>query len=114
MDRILGVIQGYEGKFDATIELTLDMQKRFEEKLEALREENGEIKARLYDKRDDSEKERSPEKSEEERSHHKSQKDKAQSSKGTHQETKEPKKNRESEVSDTMSSYPRSKKVESV
>ena len=35
MDRILGVIQGYEGKADATVELMLDMQKRFEEKLEA-------------------------------------------------------------------------------
>ena len=38
MDIILGVIQGYEGKVDATVELMLDMQKRFEEKLEALRE----------------------------------------------------------------------------
>ena len=42
----------------------LDMQKRFEEKLEALREENGEIKAWLYDKRDDLEKEKSPKKKE--------------------------------------------------
>ena len=88
MDRILGVIQGCEGKANATVELMLDMKKRFEEKLEALREENGEIKARLYDKRDDSEKEKSPEKSEEERSHHKGQKDKGQSSKGIYQETK--------------------------
>ena len=92
----------------------LDMQKRFEEKLEALREENGEIKAQLYDQGDNLEKEKSPDKSEEERSHCKSQKDKAQSSKGTHQETKEPKKNRESEISDTISSYPRLKKVEPV
>ena len=45
MDRMLGVIQGYEGKTDTTMELMLDMQKRFEEKLEALKEENGKIKA---------------------------------------------------------------------
>ena len=45
MDKILGVIQGYEGKADTTMELMLDMQKRFEEKLEALREENSTIKA---------------------------------------------------------------------
>ena len=44
-DRILGVIQGYEGIIDTTMELMLDMQKSFEEKVEALREENGEIKA---------------------------------------------------------------------
>ena len=47
MDRMFGVIQGYEGKTDTTMELMLDMQKRFEEKLEALREENGGIKAQL-------------------------------------------------------------------
>ena len=41
MDKILGVIQGYEGKIDTTMELMLDIHKRFEEKLEALREENG-------------------------------------------------------------------------
>ena len=80
-----------------------------------MREDNGEIKARLDDKRDDSEKEKSLQKSEEEEiSHCRSQKDKDQSSKRTHQETNEPKKNRESEVSDIASSYPRSKKVEPV
>ena len=68
----------------------------------------------MYDKWDDLEKEKSLEKSEEEKSHHRSQKDKDQSSRGTHQETKEQKKNRESEVSDTTSSYPRSKNVEPV
>ena len=47
MDRILGVIQGYEGKIDKTMELMLDIQKRFEEKLEALREENGAIKVQM-------------------------------------------------------------------
>ena len=83
LDIIFGVIQGYEEKADDTVELMLDMKKRFEEKLEALREENGEIKARLYDKRDDLEKEKSLEKSEEERSHRRSQRDKDQSSKGT-------------------------------
>ena len=83
MDRILGVIQGYEGKADATVKLMFDMHKRVEEKLEALREENEELEARLYDKRDDSEKDKSSEKSEEERSHRKSQRDKYQSSKGT-------------------------------
>ena len=45
MDRMLGVIQGYEVKTDTTMELMLDIQKRFEEKVEALREENGKIKA---------------------------------------------------------------------
>ena len=38
MDIILGVIQGCEGKTDMTMELILDMQKRFEENLEALRQ----------------------------------------------------------------------------
>ena len=56
MDKILGVIQGYEGKTDMTMELMLDMQKRFEEKLEALREENCEIKARLDSQKDETEK----------------------------------------------------------
>ena len=79
-----------------------------------MREENGEIKARLYDKRDDSEKEKSSEKSKEERSHRKSQRDKDQSSKGTRQETKDQKKNRECEVSNIASSYLRSKKTEPV
>ena len=37
IDMILGVIQGYEGKTDTTMELKLDMQKTFEEKLEVLR-----------------------------------------------------------------------------
>ena len=41
MDKLLGVIQSYEGKADTTMELMLDMQKTFEEKLKALREENG-------------------------------------------------------------------------
>ena len=37
MDIILRAIQGYEGKSDTMMELMLDMQKRFEEKLEAPR-----------------------------------------------------------------------------
>ena len=45
MDKIFRAIQGYEGKTDVTMELMLDMQKRFEEKLEALRQENSAIKA---------------------------------------------------------------------
>ena len=65
MDKILGVIQGYEGKTDTTMELMLDMQKNFEEKLEALKEENGEIKARLEGKKNNLEKERTSERSEE-------------------------------------------------
>ena len=47
MDKILGVIQGYEEKTDTTMKLMLDMQKRFEEKLVVLKEENGKIKAQL-------------------------------------------------------------------
>ena len=35
MDKILGLIQGYEGKSDTTMELMLDMHKSFEEKLES-------------------------------------------------------------------------------
>ena len=45
MDIILRAIQGYEEKANTTMELMLDMQKRFEEKLEALRQENSAIKA---------------------------------------------------------------------
>ena len=45
MDKILGMIQGYEGKTEMTMELMLDMQKSFKEKLEALKEENDAIKA---------------------------------------------------------------------
>ena len=85
MDRILGVIQGYEGKTDTTMELMLDMQKRFEGKLEALREDNGEIKAWIDGKKNDLKREKSPKNSEEgERSLHKSQKDKDQSTRGAH------------------------------
>ena len=65
MDKILGMIQGYEGKIDTTMELMLDMQKSFKEKLKALREENDAIKAQLDGQRNDSERERSPWKSRE-------------------------------------------------
>ena len=41
------------------------MQKRFEEKLEALREENSAIKVQLNGRKNDSEREESPEKSKE-------------------------------------------------
>ena len=47
MDKIFRVIQGYEEKIDITMELILDMQKRFEEKLEALKQYNNAIKAQL-------------------------------------------------------------------
>ena len=33
MDKKLGMIQGYEGKTDTTMELMLDIEKSFEEKL---------------------------------------------------------------------------------
>ena len=66
MDKILGVIQGYEGKTDTTMKLMLDMQKSFKEKIEALRQENGATKAQLDSQRNDSERERSPVKSREE------------------------------------------------
>ena len=59
MDRILGVIQGYKGKIDTTMELMLDMQKSFREKIEALRQENSAIKVRLDDQKNNSERERS-------------------------------------------------------
>ena len=59
MDRMLGVIQGYKGKTDTTMELMLDKHKRFEEKLEALREENGKIKAWLDGQKNYTKKERS-------------------------------------------------------
>ena len=61
MDKLLGVIQSYEGKADTTMELMLDMQKTFEEKLNALREENDEIKTRLEEKKNNSEKDKTPE-----------------------------------------------------
>ena len=54
MDKLLGVVQNYEGKEDTTMELILNMQKTFEEELKTLREENGEIKARMEGRKDDS------------------------------------------------------------
>ena len=56
MDMILGAIREYEGKTDTTIELMLDMQKRFKEKMEALRQENNAIKAWLNNQEDKHEK----------------------------------------------------------
>lgn len=47
MDQILGMIQGYEGKTDTAVEMMLDMQKKFEERLEALRLENDAIKVQI-------------------------------------------------------------------
>ena len=58
MDKLLGVVQNYEGKADTTMELMLNMQKTFEEELKTLREENGEIRARMEGKKDNSRKER--------------------------------------------------------
>ena len=58
MDKLLGVVQNYEGKANTTMELMLNMQKTFEEELKTLREENGEIKARMEGRKDDSRKER--------------------------------------------------------
>ncbi len=95
------------------MELMLDMQKTFKEKLEALREENGEIKARLDGRKNNSKKERMSKRSEEgEKSQQKSLEDKDQSTRGTHQKTKEPKKTKDNEVFDTTSSYMRAKKME--
>ena len=61
LDKLLGVIQSYEGKADTTMELMLDVQKTFEKKIKALREENGEIKAQIEEKKNNSEKEKTPE-----------------------------------------------------
>ena len=47
MDKLLGVVQNYEGKADTTMELMMNMQKNFEEELKTLREENGEIRAQM-------------------------------------------------------------------
>ena len=82
MDKILRMIQGYEGKTYTTMELMLDMQKRFEEKLEALREENSAIKAQLNGRKNYLEIAESFEKSKEEgESRQKNLKNKEQSSK---------------------------------
>ena len=40
MDTILVAIWGYEGKTDAIVELMLEMQKKFNDKLDALEQEN--------------------------------------------------------------------------
>ena len=47
MDVILGAIQGYEGKTNATLELMLKMKKKFNGKLEALEQDNNLIEAQL-------------------------------------------------------------------
>ena len=64
MDISLGTIQGYEGKANTTIELMLDIKKRFEETLEALRQENSEINAQLNNQDNKEEKDESSEDSE--------------------------------------------------
>ena len=51
---------------DTTMELILDMQKRFEEKLEALRVENSAIKVQLKGQKNDSERVENLEESKEE------------------------------------------------
>ena len=108
MDKLLGVVQSSEGKADTTMELMLNMQKTFEEELKTLREETGEIKARIEGKKNNSGKERTLEGSAEgEGSQGKERGEKDQSTKETHQKTKEPKKMKENEVSDTSSSYTR-------
>ena len=53
MDDILISIRGYEGKTDATVELMLDMQRRFNEKLDVLEQENNLIKAQLNKDKDE-------------------------------------------------------------
>ena len=79
--------------------------------MEALREENGAIKAQLNGQRNDWEKAKSLEKSrEEEISVQKSHKNKVQSSRETFERTKEPTKNANNEVSNTASSCIRAKK----
>ena len=105
LDRMLGVIQGCEGKADTTMELMLDMQKNFEEKLKALREENGEIKARLEGRKNNSEREKTLEGfAEGEEDQEKSQREKDSS-------IKETKKMKENEVSDTASSATKTRKA---
>ena len=79
--------------------------------MEALREENGAIKAQLNDQRIDSERAKSHKKSrEEENSLQKNLKNKEQSSRGTFQRTKEPIRNEDNKVSDTSSSCTKVKK----
>lgn len=47
MDQILGMIQGYEGKTDTAVGMMIDMQKKFEEKLGALRLKHDAIRAHI-------------------------------------------------------------------
>ena len=47
MDAILGAIQGYEGKEEAIAELVLEMQRKFNDKLEALEQDNNFFKAQF-------------------------------------------------------------------
>ena len=113
MDKLLGVVQSYEGKADTTMELMLNMQKNFEEELKTPREENGEIKAWIEGKKNNSEKEKTPERfAEGEESQGKNQGEKDWSTKQTHQKTKEPKKTKENEISDTASSCTKTRKTE--
>ena len=90
MDKLLGVIQNYEGKADTMMELMLNMQKTFEEELKTLRKENGEIRAQMEGKKDNSRKERTLERfiigggSQE-----KEREEEDRSTQGTRQKTKE-------------------------
>ena len=93
MDKLLGVVQNYEGKADTTMEMMLNMQKTFEEELKTLREENDEIKAHMEGRKDDSRKERTLEGfTRGEGSQEKEREKGDQSTKGTQQKTKEQKK----------------------
>ena len=114
MDKLLGMVQNYEGKADTTMELMLNMQKTFEEEPKTLREENGKIKAQMEGKKNNSERERTLEESvEREESQEKERRENDQSTKETHQKIREPKKTKENEISDTASSYTKTRKIES-
>ena len=92
MDKLLGVVQNYEGKADTTMELVLNMQKTFEEELKTLREENGEMKARMEVRKDNSRKEKTLEGfTIGGRSQEKEQEEGDRSTQGTRQKTKEQK-----------------------
>ena len=69
MDAILKVIQGYEGKVDTTAKLVLEIQRKFDERLEAMEHKNNLFKAQ-FKKSNDSKKEESSTRNEIDESKH--------------------------------------------
>ena len=111
MDKLLGVVQNYEGKADTTMELMLSMQKNFEEELKTLREENGEIRAQMEGRKEDPRKEKTLGGSTRgEGSREKEREEEDRNTKETHPKTK----TKENEVSDTASSCTKTKRTETL